>query len=65
MKQILKLSAAPAAILGAAAFFATATPAAATDYCRTEVTAGTRGLRLHQSAAMPDDVFRARRHLRR
>jgi len=43
MKQILKLSAAPAAVLGAAAFFATATPAAATDYCRTEVTAGTRG----------------------
>jgi Protein of unknown function (DUF3551) len=36
-------SAAPAAVLGAAAFFATATPAAATDYCRTEVTAGTRG----------------------
>src|SRR6476646_7624866 len=43
MKQILKLSAAPAAVLGAMAFFATATPAAAIDYCRTDVTAGVRG----------------------
>jgi len=43
MKQILKLSAAPAAVLGAMAFFATATPAAAVDYCRTDVTAGVRG----------------------
>jgi len=43
MKQILKLSAAPAAVLGAMAFFATATPAAATDYCRMDVTAGVRG----------------------
>ncbi len=43
MKQILKLSAAPAAVLGALGFFAMATPAAATDYCRTDVTGGTRG----------------------
>lgn len=43
MKQILKLSAAPAAVLGAMAFFATATPAAAIDYCRTDVTSGMRG----------------------
>jgi len=43
MKQILKLSAAPVAVLGAMAFFATATPAAAVDYCRTDVTAGVRG----------------------
>jgi hypothetical protein len=43
MKQILKLSAAPAAVLGTMAFFATATPAAATDYCRMDVTAGVRG----------------------
>lgn len=48
MKRLLKLSAAPAALV-ALAFVATATPAAAaglnngTDYCRTDVTAGMRG----------------------
>jgi hypothetical protein len=48
MKQLLKLSVAPAALV-ALAFVATATPAAAgspkgsIDYCRTDVTAGTRG----------------------
>jgi hypothetical protein len=48
MKQLLKLSIAPAALV-ALAFVAMATPAAAaspnngTDYCRTDVTAGTRG----------------------
>lgn len=48
MKQLLKLSVAPAALV-ALAFVATATPAAAAgpdngrDYCRTDVTAGMRG----------------------
>ena len=45
MMQILKVSAAPAGVLCALAFFATATPAAAApaDYCRTDVTSGMRG----------------------
>jgi Protein of unknown function (DUF3551) len=44
MKQILKISAAPAGVLCALAFFSTATPAAAApvDYCRTD-TSGMRG----------------------
>jgi Protein of unknown function (DUF3551) len=44
MKQILKISAAPAGMLCALAFFSTATPAAAApvDYCRTD-TSGMRG----------------------
>jgi hypothetical protein len=43
-KQILKISAAPAAVFCALAFFSTATPAAAApvDYCRTD-TSGMRG----------------------
>ena len=43
-KQILKISAAPAGVLCALAFFSTATPAAAApvDYCRTD-TSGMRG----------------------
>src|SRR5258705_1234594 len=43
-KQILKISAAPAGVLSALAFFSTATPAAAApvDYCRTD-TSGMRG----------------------
>jgi hypothetical protein len=43
-KQILKISAAPAGMLCALAFFSTATPAAAApvDYCRTD-TSGMRG----------------------
>jgi Protein of unknown function (DUF3551) len=44
-KQILKISAAPAAVFCALAFFTTATPASAAtvDYCRTDVTSGMRG----------------------
>jgi hypothetical protein len=45
-KQILKISAAPAAMFCALAFFTTTTPAAAAssiDYCRTDVTSGMRG----------------------
>jgi hypothetical protein len=44
-KQILKISAAPAAVFCALAFFTTATPATAApvDYCRTDVTSGMRG----------------------
>jgi hypothetical protein len=44
MMQILKVSAAPAAVFCALAFFSTATPAAAApvDYCRTD-TSGMRG----------------------
>ena len=44
MKQILKISAAPAGVFCALAFFSTATPAAAApvDYCRTD-TSGMRG----------------------
>jgi Protein of unknown function (DUF3551) len=43
-KQFLKISAAPAAMFCALAFFSTATPAAAAqvDYCRTD-TSGMRG----------------------
>ena len=43
-KQILKISAAPAAVFCALAFFSTATPAVAApvDYCRTD-TSGMRG----------------------
>jgi hypothetical protein len=43
-KQLLKISAAPAAMFCALAFFSTATPAAAAqvDYCRTD-TSGMRG----------------------
>ena len=53
MKQLLKMTAAPAAALAAMAFVAMTGPAAAAsaspknasqvDYCRTDVTAGTRG----------------------
>ena len=56
MKQLLKMTAAPAAALAAMAFVAMTAPAAAAspnsaspknasqvDYCRTDVTAGTRG----------------------
>jgi hypothetical protein len=45
-KQILKISAAPAAMFCALAFFTTATPAAAAgavDYCRNDVTSQVRG----------------------
>src|SRR6266576_3191034 len=44
-KQILKISAAPAGVFCALAFFSTATPAAAApvDYCRGDVTSGMRG----------------------
>jgi hypothetical protein len=44
-KQILKISAAPAAVFCALAFFSTATPTAAApiDYCRHDVTSGMRG----------------------
>jgi hypothetical protein len=44
-KQLLKISAAPAATLCALAFFGAATPAAAApvDYCRHDVTSGMRG----------------------
>ena len=44
--QILKISAAPAAMFCALAFFTTATPAAAAakvDYCRNDVTSQIRG----------------------
>jgi hypothetical protein len=43
--QILKISAAPAAVFCALAFFTTATPVAAApvDYCRADVTSGMRG----------------------
>ena len=42
-KQLLKISAAPAGVFCALAFFSTATPAAAqVDYCRTD-TSGMRG----------------------
>jgi hypothetical protein len=43
--QILKISAAPAAMLCALAFFTTTTAAAAgpVDYCRTDITSGMRG----------------------
>jgi len=44
-RQILKISAAPAAVFCALAFFSTTTPASAgpVDYCRTDVTSGMRG----------------------
>src|SRR6266849_7455702 len=44
-KQILKISAAPAAVFCALAFFTMATPATAApvDYCRTDTTSGMRG----------------------
>ncbi len=44
-KQILEISAAPAAVFCALAFLSTATPAAAApvDYCRTDTTSGMRG----------------------
>jgi hypothetical protein len=44
-KQILKISAAPAGVFCALAFFTMATPAAAApvDYCRHDVTSGMRG----------------------
>jgi hypothetical protein len=43
--QILKISAAPAAMFCALTFFMTTTPAAASpvDYCRTDITSGIRG----------------------
>ncbi len=45
MKQLLKMTAAPATAFFALAFVAMATPAAASpvDYCRTDVTSGMRG----------------------
>jgi len=44
-KQVLKASAAPAAVFSALAFFTMATPATAApvDYCRTDTTSGMRG----------------------
>jgi len=54
----LKISAAPAGVLCALAFFSTATPAAAApvDYCRTGHFRNAR-LRLFQPGAMPGDGF--------
>src|ERR1700730_10686610 len=45
MKQLLKMTAAPATALFAMAFVAMATPVAESpiDYCRTDVTSGMRG----------------------
>jgi Protein of unknown function (DUF3551) len=42
MKQLLKMSAAPATALFAMAFVAMATPAAAGEYCRQDVTSAMR-----------------------
>lgn len=42
MKQLLKMTAAPATALFALAFVAMATPAAAGEYCRQDVTSGMR-----------------------
>jgi Protein of unknown function (DUF3551) len=42
MKQLLKMSAAPAAALLAMAFVSISTPAAAGEYCRQDVTSGMR-----------------------
>jgi hypothetical protein len=42
MKQLLKLTAAPAAALFALALIATATPASAGEYCRQDITSGMR-----------------------
>jgi hypothetical protein len=42
MKRLLKITAAPATALFALAFVATATPAAAGEYCRQDVTSGMR-----------------------
>ena len=42
MKQILKMSAAPAAALLAMAFVSISTPAAAGEYCRQDVTSAMR-----------------------
>jgi hypothetical protein len=42
MKQLLKLTATPAAALFALAFVAMATPASAGEYCRQDVTSGMR-----------------------
>ena len=42
MKQLLRLTAAPAAALLALAFVAIATPASAGEYCRQDITSGMR-----------------------
>lgn len=42
MKQLLKIAAAPATALFVLAFAAMATPAAAAEYCRQDITSGMR-----------------------
>jgi hypothetical protein len=42
MKKILRMTAAPATALFALAFVALATPAAASEYCRQDITSGMR-----------------------